>query len=608
MTLSVIRSVGTLDRTGGVQTTLARIDAETFDELDVVRPVDLDECEVDVDVLIIGAKELTTTGLRRVARWRRDHPVSVAIAHLNGTAADKTELAGAGIAQAVRGPLTVAKLRAALDRADATLWDLLDAAERHGFADSTATELDDAPGAYEDDDYAEYADEAAADVGEADYELEDDDSEYEEPDAESVVGDAAFAAAELTDISTGVTSAANRFTGVIRGVIAEVTGAANATSHHSPVALQDEPDWDAAVAHRSSARPVLVPAQPVVAHDDLAAYDDEYDETEYPDDETYQAGGYDDADNDDLEFDDLDAEGDVELDQAGADSPATPHGDYDGRIVTIASATGGCGKTFFATSTATVLARMGHRVLLVDLDLQFGEVAAALQVHHPYSIYDGLYRANGQRLDEAEFETHLPELLCHHALGFDVLAAPRDPALADYVGARDAGVVLDAVAPQYDVVIVDTPPSLNDVVIAALDRSDVVEVLATPDVPSLRNLTAFTDVLRRLGLEDERLRLVLNKVESDVGVTVAQANEAFGGRFRTTLPADRAVSRAVNRGTTAPAHEPRSKIAKAIVPAAAEMAANLALTPRTPGHPGSSPDPARPPLRRLLRAISGGNS
>ena len=118
MTLSVIRSIGTLDRTGVVQDALARIDAERFDELDVVRPGDLDECEVDVDVLLVGSKELTATGLRRIARWRRDHPVSVAIAHLNGSAMDKSELSGGGIAQAVRGPLTVSKLRTALHRAD----------------------------------------------------------------------------------------------------------------------------------------------------------------------------------------------------------------------------------------------------------------------------------------------------------------------------------------------------------------------------------------------------------------------------------------------------------------------------------------------------------
>src|SRR4029079_2274614 len=140
---------------------------------------------------------------------------------------------------------------------------------------------------------------------------------------------------------------------------------------------------------------------------------------------------------------------------------------------------------------------------------------------------------------------HLDDLVHHHPLGFDVLTAPRDPVLADFVGARDAMNLLDAALPRYDVVIADTTPSINDVVIAALDRSDLVCVLATLDVPSLRNLTAFMDVLRRLSMDDARLRLVLTTTEHDDGVTVEQANEAFGGRFGTLLPVDRAVSRSV---------------------------------------------------------------
>jgi Flp pilus assembly CpaE family ATPase len=593
MTFSVIRSIGTLDRTGVVQTTLARIDAERFDELDVVRPGDLDECEVDVDVLLVGAKELSSTGLRRIARWRRDHPVSIAVAHLNGTAMDKTELAGAGISQSVRGPLTVTKLRAALDRADLALWDLLDAAERHGYstaeADGAELEADEEYASYDDTTY-----EVDDSVDEYPEELEDEyDDDSAADDAEEAVDTSVDAsdviemepvAHTVTEVNEGVASAAGRFAGVIRGVIADVTGAAG----------NDHPRHAAVTAE---AGPVVVPTQATVVHDDLP---------------TLAEGDAGDRDDDAIEDENDVDELPAEIEEASAaeehlDEVAPLAESRDARIVTIASATGGCGKTFYATSAATVLARMGHRVLLVDLDLQFGEVAAALQIHHPYSIYDGLYRANGQRLEEDEFEAHLPELVCHHELGFDVLAAPRDPVLADYVGARDAGVVLDCVAPHYDVVIVDTPPSLNDVVIAALDRSDSVEVLATPDVPSLRNLTAFTDVLRRLGLEDERLRLLLNKVEPDVGVTVAQANEAFGGRFRTILPADRAVSRAVNRGTTAPASEPRSKISRAILPAVASMADNLALTARQ-ANPGFAVTPsAQPPLRRLWRALSGGN-
>ncbi|MBV9293186.1 MAG: AAA family ATPase [Frankiales bacterium] len=247
------------------------------------------------------------------------------------------------------------------------------------------------------------------------------------------------------------------------------------------------------------------------------------------------------------------------------------------KLLTVASATGGCGKTFFATNVASLFARAGAKVLLIDLDLQFGEVAAALQVQHAYSLYDGLYNTSGERLPVTAMREHLDALVHHHSLGFDVLTAPRDPILADFVGARDAMTLLDAVLPRYDIVIADTPPSLNDVVIAALDRSDAVSVLATLDVPSLRNLTAFLDVLRRLNLDDERIRLVLNKADRDVGVTTEQANDAFDGRFGTVLPVDRAVSRSVNLGTTVAVHEPRAKVSRALVPAVATLAAEFGL-------------------------------
>ncbi|HVW80080.1 MAG TPA: AAA family ATPase [Mycobacteriales bacterium] len=578
MTLSVIRSIGTLDRTGVVQSALARIDAERFDELDVVRPGDLEECEVDVDVLLVGSKELTQAGLRRIAKWRAEHPVSVAIAHLNGSAMDKSVLASGGIGDAVRGPLTTAKLRNALNRADATLWDLLEAAERHQRSRPMAEEAPEA--AFDEEDYAEY-----------------DVAAYP---ADNVVELDAAAAADIvpvhavTAINDEVTTAASRFSGVIRGVIAEVAGAGHSSTGYAPVVVAEPSDPDAGNGHHDGEL-IVLPTQPVVAHDDLAEEyfaedEDEADvEADYDEDEDYQA------------------EAGEEL--AADDEPADEPVRYDARVVTIASATGGCGKTVFATSVATVFARMGWKVLLVDLDLQFGEVAAALQIHHPYSIYDGLYKTNGEQLEPGAFAEHLPELVCHHELGFDVLTAPRDPVLADYVGARDAGVVLDSVVDLYDIVLVDTPPSLNDVVIAALDRSDIIEVLATPDVPSLRNLTTFIDVLRRLGLEDTRLRLVLNKVEADVGVTVAQANDAFDGKFKTLLPADRAVSRAVNRGTTAPVHEPRSKISRAIGPAAMAIAHDLALHPTTASlASAATTDTDNSTARRLWRALFGGNS
>jgi MinD-like ATPase involved in chromosome partitioning or flagellar assembly len=234
-------------------------------------------------------------------------------------------------------------------------------------------------------------------------------------------------------------------------------------------------------------------------------------------------------------------------------------------ILTVASATGGCGKTFLATNTAAHLASAGRKVLLVDFDLQFGEIAAALQIRHGYSVYDGLYDAAGRALPDEALAEHLDELVFHSPMGFDVLSAPRDPALADYITADDAARVLDVTSTAYDVVIVDTPPSLNDVVLTAIDRSELVAVVTILDVPSLRNLTSFLEIMSELDVEDSRLRLVLNKIEDDIGIDVSQAQDAFGGRFVAEIPASKAASRSINTGTVVLRSEPRSPLARAMV-------------------------------------------
>jgi MinD-like ATPase involved in chromosome partitioning or flagellar assembly len=234
-------------------------------------------------------------------------------------------------------------------------------------------------------------------------------------------------------------------------------------------------------------------------------------------------------------------------------------------VLTVASATGGCGKTFLATNTAAHCASAGLRVLLVDFDLQFGEVAAALQIRHGYSVYDGLYDGAGRALPAEALLEHLDELVFRSPLGFDVLAAPRDPALADFVTADDAAHVLESVSGAYDVVVVDTPPQLSDVVLTAIDRSDVVAVVTILDVPSLRNLTSFLEIMGELQVPEERMRLVLNKVEDDIGIDVSQAQDAFGGRFVAEVPASKAASRSINTGTVVLKSEPRSPLARAVV-------------------------------------------
>ncbi len=234
-------------------------------------------------------------------------------------------------------------------------------------------------------------------------------------------------------------------------------------------------------------------------------------------------------------------------------------------VITVASASGGSGKTFYAANLASFLADQGHRVVLVDLDLQFGEVGAALQIKHPYSIYDGLYDGRGEPLPDDALDQHLAELVHHSVLGFDVLLAPRDPTVGELITAEDVELVVAVAAGRYDVVLLDTPPALTETVLSVLDRSDVVTVLSTLDVPSLRNLTSFLDVLRRIDVGRDRVKLILNKVESDIGIDVSQAQEAFGGRFVATLPAAKSASRSINTGTVVLRSEPKSPLSRALI-------------------------------------------
>ncbi len=140
---------------------------------------------------------------------------------------------------------------------------------------------------------------------------------------------------------------------------------------------------------------------------------------------------------------------------------------------------------------------------------------------------------------------------------------------------------------------------------AAFDASSVVAVVAALDVPSLRNLTSYLEVLDRMRVTAER-RLVLNKVDRDVGIDLGQVKEVFGDRFVAQLPMDKAASRSLNTGTVVVRSEPRSAVARAMDAAAAAI-----LPPELPGLPS-------PPtvgllsrtreLFRVLRPSPGGTS
>jgi pilus assembly protein CpaE len=226
--------------------------------------------------------------------------------------------------------------------------------------------------------------------------------------------------------------------------------------------------------------------------------------------------------------------------RSGGSAPELPPLPVRGQVITVASPTEGCGKTFVAANTALFLARTGARVVLVDLDLQFGEVRTALRAKADFSIVDAL----SSEADGDDLEALLPELLVPLPCGFSVLAAPRDPAEADRVGPADVARIIDALRARADYVVVDTPTGLPEHVLPVLDVTDQLLAIGTLDRPSVHNLGVFLRTLDRLGLRSE-VALVLNKAELDADSTEAAD---LPRSLRAVLPYDREVARSINLG------------------------------------------------------------
>jgi pilus assembly protein CpaE len=218
-----------------------------------------------------------------------------------------------------------------------------------------------------------------------------------------------------------------------------------------------------------------------------------------------------------------------------------------GRVVTVASASGGCGKTFLATNAAEFLARTTDRpVVLFDLDLQFGEVSTALRLRPDKTIIDALAaEAEGYDLEEI-----LDGFLLTHPDGFRVLAAPRQPEEADSVTPGDVTRILDVLRARGAWVVIDTHEGLSDLFRAALDATDHVLAVATPDRLSRVSLGRYLGMLERLGVTPAGVSVVLNKAEADSTID--------GGQI--AIPYSRDVPRSINVGVPLIAGKPRSTI------------------------------------------------
>ena len=265
---------------------------------------------------------------------------------------------------------------------------------------------------------------------------------------------------------------------------------------------------------------------------------------------------------------------------SAAARPEAP-GRRSGRVITVFSAKGGCGKTFLATNLAVALAAGGSEVALVDLDLHFGDVAIVLQLFPTRTIQDA---ARDHGLDAGTLRSYLTP---HHA-GIWALAAPTEPPVADTVSASAVSTILKLLRSGFAHVVVDTPAAVTDQVLAAFDESDAIALLATLDVPSIKNLRLTMQTMERLRYPPSRIRVIVNRADSQVGLRLPDVEKVLGTTVDLTIPSSRSVPLSVNKGNPVMLEEPRGNVAEAIRRLAAELA------------PEASPAPAPPKPRRTL--------
>jgi pilus assembly protein CpaE len=235
-----------------------------------------------------------------------------------------------------------------------------------------------------------------------------------------------------------------------------------------------------------------------------------------------------------------------------------------GRVVTVFSPKGGTGKTVLSTNLASALAaRSEQRVLLIDLDLQFGDAAIMLGVDPTRTLYD-LVTAPGE-LDQGKLEGYVTP----HKCGLHILAAPLRPEEAELVTEAKVTELLEVARAAYDIVIVDTSPFFYGPMLALLEPTDQLFMLCGLDVPTLKNVKLSLETLEQLGFPMSRVELVLNRVAPKVGLSREDVEATLGMSVLHEIPNDAVVAPAVNRGAAAVLLEPDSEFAAAIASLAA---------------------------------------
>jgi pilus assembly protein CpaE len=242
------------------------------------------------------------------------------------------------------------------------------------------------------------------------------------------------------------------------------------------------------------------------------------------------------------------------------------------RVLTIFSPKGGTGKSVTACNLAASASARGLRTLLLDLDLQFGDVSIMLGLEPRKTLLDLVSDLGA--LDSEKLRGYVST----HPLGIEVLPAPLRPEDSERVSEERIAQLLDVARHVYDVIVVDTSPYFHGPMLTTLDRTDELLLVSAPDVPTLKNLRLTLHTLDLLGFAREHAHVVLNRADPRVGLKAGEVGAVLGHRVDFQLPNDPSVPAAVNRGVPVIVACKRAPFSQAFAPMASELLGDAAVS------------------------------
>ena len=214
-----------------------------------------------------------------------------------------------------------------------------------------------------------------------------------------------------------------------------------------------------------------------------------------------------------------------------------------GKTIFVYSAKGGCGKTTISTNLAAAIASdQNLRVCLVDLDLQFGDIAVTLRLEPAKSIADAL--AMDANLDA----NSLAKLVVPFDGLFDTLLSPADSKTINNPSADQIERVIILLQSMYDYVIVDISTSFNETVQRMLELCDLALLITTLDMPAIKNLKVILKTLEELDFPHLRRQILLNRSGQNVGLSRKDVEELISTKVLLEIPNSSDVSKATNEG------------------------------------------------------------